>query len=99
MEALFLMKNNLIFHFTPKPKFGAKNPKNKNLLCYGKDLRGTDALSKINLEWLIVAYQNTAEKSLFLIHFSQNWQGKRNYKNKLKKDGVHQKFETVGKMI
>ena len=65
----FLNEKQFDFHFTPKPNFGAKNPKNKNLLCYGKDLRGTDALSKINLEWLIVAYQNTVEKSSFFNSF------------------------------
>ncbi len=65
----FLDEKQFDFRFTPKPNFGAKNPKNKNLLCYGKDLRGTDALSKINLEWLIVAYQNSAEKSSFFNSF------------------------------
>lgn len=65
----FLNEKQFDFHFTPKPNFGAKNPKNKNLLCYGKDLRGSDALSEINLEWLIVAYQNTVEKSSFFNSF------------------------------
>ena len=65
----FLDIEQFEFYFTPKPNFGAKNPKNKNLLCFGEDLRGSDALSEINLEWLINAYQKTSKKSSFFNSF------------------------------
>ncbi len=51
------------FKYTPQPNEGAKDPKFKGQLCHGKDLRQTPRLDKINLQWLIDAYndhQNTA---------------------------------------
>lgn len=44
------------FEYAPKANEGAKNPKFKGELCHGKDLRKEPRLSKINLEWLIDAY-------------------------------------------
>ncbi|MDC8000151.1 DUF1343 domain-containing protein [Aequorivita todarodis] len=44
------------FEYTPQANEGAKNPKFKGQLCNGKDLRNEPRLSKINLEWLIDAY-------------------------------------------
>ncbi|KJJ37502.1 exo-beta-N-acetylmuramidase NamZ family protein [Aequorivita vladivostokensis] len=44
------------FEYTPQANEGAKNPKFKGQLCHGKDLRNEPRLSKINLEWLIDAY-------------------------------------------
>jgi uncharacterized protein YbbC (DUF1343 family) len=44
------------FEFTPKSNEGAKEPKFKNQLCHGMDLRKEPRLNKINLEWLIDAY-------------------------------------------
>jgi uncharacterized protein YbbC (DUF1343 family) len=44
------------FEYTPQANEGAKNPKFKGQLCHGKDLRNEPRLSKINLEWLIEAY-------------------------------------------
>ena len=65
----FLDEKQFDFSFVPKPHFGAKNPKNKNLVCHGKDLRNTDVLKQINLEWLIEAYQKTANKTTFFNSF------------------------------
>ena len=44
------------FEYTPQANVGAKNPKFKGQLCHGKDLRKEPRWSKINLEWLIDAY-------------------------------------------
>ena len=65
----FLDEKQFDFSFVPKPHFGAKNPKNKNLVCHGKDLRNTDVLKQINLEWLIEAYQKKANKTTFFNSF------------------------------
>ncbi len=65
--APFLPKTE--FSFTPKPNEGAKYPKHKNKICYGEDLRNTEKLSQINLEWLISAYQNTKDKNAFFNAF------------------------------
>lgn len=59
--------------FTPRSKEGAKNPKLLNTLCYGWDLRGTpdEALKKVNnkiqLKWLIDAYQLFPQKDSFFL--------------------------------
>ncbi len=44
------------FQYTPQPNEGSKDPKFKGQLCHGKDLRKEPRLNKINLEWLIDAY-------------------------------------------
>lgn len=67
---------NLDFSFTPESRPGAsKNPKHKNLTCYGIDLREVhpDFIfeeGKINIEWLIFAYQKLKnEKNFFNSYF------------------------------
>jgi len=57
------------FTFTPQANEGAKYPKFKNELCYGKDLRTTKRLTKLNLEWLIEAYVSSENKNDFFIPF------------------------------
>ena len=44
-------------HFTPKPNFGAKNPKHNGLQCNGYDLSGHERLSEMNLSWLLEFYR------------------------------------------
>jgi uncharacterized protein YbbC (DUF1343 family) len=53
------------FSYTPKSNDGSKYPKHKEKLCSGKDLRKTEYLSTINLEWLINAYKQTPKKEEF----------------------------------
>lgn len=53
------------FRFTPKPNFGSKNPKLKNRICNGYDLRQNKELSKIELKWLIKSYRNFPFKEEF----------------------------------
>ena len=65
----FLGDENYSFQFIPKPNFGAKNPKHKAKICYGKDLKNVDFLNEINLNWLIEAYENTTDKSSFFNSF------------------------------
>jgi uncharacterized protein YbbC (DUF1343 family) len=57
------------FQFTPEANEGAKYPKFKGELCFGKDLRSTPKLDKINLEWLIEAYISNGKKKDFFITF------------------------------
>lgn len=65
----FLDRSRYTFQFTPQPNNGAKYPKYKGELCYGRDLRATVNLNFINLEWLIEAYNNTENKSDFFNTF------------------------------
>ncbi|NER16120.1 exo-beta-N-acetylmuramidase NamZ family protein [Spongiivirga citrea] len=53
------------FKYWPRPNFGAKYPKHSGGVCYGKDLTKTPYLSKVDLSWVIDAYNNTKDKSLF----------------------------------
>jgi uncharacterized protein YbbC (DUF1343 family) len=63
--APFLDKNVFSLQYTPKENFGAKNPKHKGELCYGEDLSNKNINQTISLKWLIKAYINTSDKSLF----------------------------------
>ena len=57
------------FVFTPKPNFGAKEPTYNGVLCYGEDLTKYPKLDKIELKWLIKAYNTTSDKSRFFNNF------------------------------
>ena len=65
--APFLDKENLKFTYTPVPNFGAKNPKHKNKLCYGEDLKDEAIDGVMTLKWIIKAYENSTDKSLFFL--------------------------------
>jgi uncharacterized protein YbbC (DUF1343 family) len=57
------------FSFTPVPNFGSKEPMNKNQLCYGEDLTKIKKVTRLELKWIIKAYNTTADKSKFFIPF------------------------------
>ncbi|MBK5214850.1 MAG: DUF1343 domain-containing protein [Flavobacteriaceae bacterium] len=57
------------FEYTPQANEGSKDPKFKGQLCHGKDLRKEPRLSKINLEWLIDAYNANGKKKDFFNSF------------------------------
>jgi len=57
------------FNFTPKPNFGAKDPLHNGKICYGEDLSKSPKVSKLELKWLLKAYNETADKSKFFIPF------------------------------
>jgi len=57
------------FVFTPKPNFGAKEPVHNGVLCYGENLTQYPKLDKIELKWLIKAYNTTSDKSRFFNNF------------------------------
>jgi len=57
------------FSFTPVSNFGSKDPMNKGILCYGEDLTTIPKVSKLELKWLLKAYQSTSDKSKFFTDF------------------------------
>ena len=65
----FLNKDQFSYSYVPQSNEGAKNPKHLGKTCFGKNLTDTPRLSQINLEWLIEAYENTADKSTFFNAF------------------------------
>ncbi|MGM0932615.1 MAG: exo-beta-N-acetylmuramidase NamZ family protein [Bacteroidota bacterium] len=65
----YLDKTYFDYTYTPESKDGAKNPKHLGETCYGRDLSNYEALDKINLEWLIEAYNNTEDQDKFFNAF------------------------------
>lgn len=63
----FLTKTN--FSFTPKPNFGAKDPLYNGKECFGEDLTAYPKLNRLELKWLLKAYQNTGDKTKFFNAF------------------------------
>ncbi len=57
------------FTFTPQSNIGAKNPKFKGEICYGKDLRNYPQMESLNLDWLIEAYVANGKKKDFFHPF------------------------------
>ncbi|WP_438976567.1 exo-beta-N-acetylmuramidase NamZ family protein [Polaribacter sp.] len=53
------------FSYTPIANEGAKYPKHKNKLCHGYNLIKTKHLSKIDLSFLLNAYQQTPKEETF----------------------------------
>lgn len=63
----FLLKTE--FSYTPQPNFGAKEPMHKDILCYGEDLSKIKKVNRLELKWLIKAYANTSDKTVFFNDF------------------------------
>ena len=63
--APFLDQSSFTFTYTPKANFGAKYPKHKDKLCYGENLETNNHKNGVTLQWLIKAYKNATDKSLF----------------------------------
>jgi len=59
---------NRNFYFKPRPNFGSKYPKHDNVLCYGKDLSNIPSPKKIELKWIIDAYQNFPYPDSFFLN-------------------------------
>jgi len=59
----FLKNTN--FEFIPQSNDAEKNPKNKNLQCFGEDLRTKKRLNQLDLSYLVKAYKNNSSKVFF----------------------------------
>ncbi len=57
------------FSFTPMPNEGSKEPPQKGTLCYGEDLSKAPKVKKLELKWLLKAYEETKDKSVFFTSF------------------------------
>lgn len=56
---------NMDFSFVPQPNLGAKDPLHKGKECFGKDLTKAENVTRLELTWLIEAYNNTEDKTKF----------------------------------
>lgn len=55
------------FSYTPEPNFGSKTPKFNGELCYGVDLSKTKKLNKVDIQWVVDAYQKTPKDIDFFL--------------------------------
>ena len=53
------------FYYTPRPNFGSKSPKHNGKKCYGVSLKASPRQNKINLSWLVDAFEKTPDKNVF----------------------------------
>jgi uncharacterized protein YbbC (DUF1343 family) len=60
-------------------------PKFKDELCYGKDLRNTEKLTKLNLEWLINVYNKTDKNKNFFSPFFTKLAGTKKLQEQIEK--------------
>jgi uncharacterized protein YbbC (DUF1343 family) len=63
--APFIPKTN--FSYTPEPNFGSKTPKFNGELCYGVDLSKINKLNKVDIQWVVDAYQKTPKDTNFFL--------------------------------
>ncbi|TDO96575.1 exo-beta-N-acetylmuramidase NamZ domain-containing protein [Flavobacterium sp. 245] len=84
----YLTKTN--FNFTPKPNFGAKDPLYNGKECFGEDLTSYPKLTKLELKWLIKAYQNTSDKTKFFNAFFTKLAGTKKLQQQIE-SGVSEK--------
>jgi uncharacterized protein YbbC (DUF1343 family) len=79
-----------LYSFTPRSTPGAKEPPLKNVTCYGYNLTGTpDAVrkemdGKVQLKWLLQAYQLFPEKEKFFIPFFNKLAGNTTLQRQIK---------------
>ena len=59
------------FTFTPQANEGSKYPKYKNQRCFGEDLRIAKNLNKLDLSYLLKAYQQNTSKKFFNTFFTK----------------------------
>lgn len=57
------------YSFVPEPNEGAKDPMHNGKTCYGEDLSKMSQVDRLELKWLINAYNVTEDKSKFFIPF------------------------------
>ncbi len=79
----FLPKSS--FSFTPAPNLGAKDPMHNGKLCYGEDLSRIKKLNRLELLWLIKAYESTADKKAFFNSFFVKLAGTKKLQEQIEK--------------
>ncbi|MDX6182000.1 DUF1343 domain-containing protein [Flavobacterium sp. Fl-77] len=79
----FLPKSGFIF--TPKPNFGSKTPPYNGEICFGKDLSKTPKLTRLELKWLIEAYQKSSDQLKFFTPFFTKLAGTKKLQEQIEK--------------
>lgn len=79
----FLAKTD--FSFTPKPNLGAKDPMHNGKVCYGEDLSTIPKVNRLELKWLIKAYESTSDKKAFFNSFFVKLAGTKKLQEQIEK--------------
>ena len=91
----FLPKEN--FNFIPKPNEGAKEPLYNGKVCYGEDLSSIKKVNKLEIKWLIKAYKETIDKSVFFNSFFTKLAGtkklQQQIENNISEDDIRKSWE------
>jgi len=90
-----LPKTEYTFIFTPQSNEGAKDPKFKGQVCYGKNLTSTPRLNTINLEWLIDAYLANGRKKDFFNDFFTNLAGTKKLQQQIEQGLTNRDIRTT----
>ena len=89
--APFLPQEIYSFTFKPEPNEGARHPKHQGETCYGKHFRQLPD-ARINLAYLIKAYQNSPDPSNFFNGYFNKLAGNAELQQKIKKGWPAQKI-------
>ena len=73
------------YSFTPKPNIGAKDPMHNGKLCYGEDLSTIEKVNRLELKWLIKAYESTSDKEVFFNSFFVKLAGTKKLQEQIEK--------------
>lgn len=73
------------YSFTPKPNLGAKDPMHNGKLCYGEDLSTIEKVNRLELKWLIKAYESTSDKKAFFNSFFVKLAGTKKLQEQIEK--------------
>lgn len=71
------------FSFIPKPNEGAKDPLYNGKECHGVDLSEIEKVNRLELKWLIKAYNETDDKSKFFNSFFTKLAGTKKLQQKI----------------
>lgn len=79
----YLTKTN--FSFTPNPNIGAKDPLYKGKECFGENLSDLPFVDKLEIKWLIKAYNSTTDKTKFFNDFFVKLAGTKKLREQIEK--------------
>ena len=89
----YLDKTVYNFKYIPMPNVGAKYPKHKNVLCYGENLSNQKKLHKIDLSFLIKAYENSIDKTAFFNDYFTTLAGTKTLELQIKSGASEQEIK------
>ena len=77
------------YKFTPKPNEGAKDPLYNGKECNGADLSQIEKVNRLELKWLMKAYNETDDKSKFFNSFFTKLAGTKKLQQQIE-NGIHE---------